>query len=173
MRNASEPSALEGDLRHFYVAEVLQFLKLSGATGRAVFERGDERAELSFDAGRPIAARTTGRAVRLGDVLLHRGRVEPWALAQALAEQRGRPGSLLGSLLLEHGSAREEHIAEAMSEVFRRLVCGLTLWPQGTFRFVPGPVLEDAGVSFDTDLDRLLLEGLHRADLVADAVGES
>lgn len=164
--------ALEGDLSQFYVTEVLQFLQLTGATGVAVFERGDERAELSFDRGRPVAGRTNARAVKLGDILLHRRMVEPWALAQALAEQRARPGVRLGTMLLEHGSATEEQIAEAMGEVFRRLVCGLSLWPGGTFRFVPAAIESNEGVAFDTDLDRLLLEGLHRADLVAGATAD-
>ena len=164
--------ALEGDLSRFYVTEFLQFLQLTGATGRAVFERGDERAELRFDRGRPVAARTNARAVRLGDVLLHRRMVEPWDLAQALAEQRERPGLRLGAMLLEHGTATEEQIAEAMGEVFRRLVCGLSLWPNGTFTFVAAAIDADEGVAFDTELDRLLLEGLHRADLVADATAD-
>jgi hypothetical protein len=164
--------ALEGDLSQFYVTEVLQFLQLTSATGVAVFERGEERAELSFDRGRPVAGRTNARAVKLGDVLLHRRLVEPWALAQALAEQRARPDVRLGTMLLEHGSATEEQIAEAMGEVFRRLVCGLSLWPSGTFTFVPAAVASVEGVAFDTELDRLLLEGLHRADLVAGATAD-
>jgi len=164
-------AALSGDLRRFYVTELLQFLHLSGATGRAVFERGGERAEVRFDRGRPFAARTTGRAVRLGDVLLHRRMVEPWALAQALAEQRERPGARLGAMLVEHGEASTDQIAEAMAEVFRRLLCGLSLWSEGTFTFVAEPLAAPEGIAFETDLDRLLLEGLHRADLVADATG--
>lgn len=166
--------ALEGDLARFHVAELLQFLQLTGATGRALFERTvqdvTERVEIRIDNGRPISAHTTGRAVRLGDVLLHRGMVEPWALAQALAEQRERPGMRLGALLVEHGEAREEQIAEAMGEVFRRLVCGLSLWTAGTFRFLPGMLDANQGIAFDTELDRLLLEGLQHADLIADAV---
>jgi Domain of unknown function (DUF4388) len=168
------PPALQGDLSQFHVAELLQFLQLTGATGRAQFERTAagvaERVEIRVDRGRAIAAHTTGRAVRLGDVLLHREMVEPWALAQALAEQRERPGMRLGAMLVEHGQAQPDQIAEAMGEVFRRLVCGLSLWTSGTFRFLPGALDVDEGIAFDTELDRLLLEGLQHADLIADAV---
>jgi hypothetical protein len=165
------PPALTGDLRRFDVTDFLQFLQLTAATGRAVFERAGERAEVTFDRGRPVAASTTGRSVRIGEVLLHRRMVEPWALSQALAEQRERPDVRVGAMLVEHGEARPEQIAEALGEVFRRLVCGLSLWPDGTFAFFDEPVHEPEGVAFDSELGRLLLEGLHRADLLADAAG--
>jgi hypothetical protein len=164
---AGEPAAtLEGDLRHFFATEVLQFLQLTGATGRLEFERGGERAEVVFEHGRPALARTTGRSVRIGDVLVHRGAVPMETLEKALAEQRGRPDERLGAILLETGAASGEEIARAVGEVFRRIVCVLSLWPDGRFRFVPEEPRVAADVPLEVELDRLILEGLHRADLV-------
>ena len=49
--------------------------------------------------------------------------------------------------------------------MFRRLVCLLSLWPDGRFRFVPGAAPDTDDAELDLELDRLLLEGLHQADL--------
>ena len=96
--------ALEGDLSRFLATDVLQFLKLAGATGRLEFERAGERIEIGFDHGRPTDGRCSGRSVRLGDVLVHRGVVSESTLASALADQRAGSGVRLGALLrASHG----------------------------------------------------------------------
>jgi hypothetical protein len=161
----AEVPALEGDLGQFFATEVLQFLQLAGATGRLEFDRAGERAEIGFEHGRPVSARTTGRSVRVGDVLVHRGAVPPAEIARALTEQQARPDQRLGTLLLASGAAGEDDVAAAVGEVFRRIVCGLALWPDGRFRFVPGEERGAGDVPLDLELDRVILEGLHRADL--------
>lgn len=85
------PAALEGDLAHFFPSEVLQLLQLAQATGRLEFSREHERIDLLYDRGRPVFARTSGLAVRAGEVLLHRGVIQPQALARALERQRTEP----------------------------------------------------------------------------------
>ncbi len=157
-------AALEGDLRHFYTTEVLQFLQLAGATGRLEFERANERVELFLSHGRPVFARASGPAVRTGDVLLHRRRVSREALERALAAQSARPGQRLGSLLVEGGAATRDDVAQAVGEVLRRIVYGLLLWTDGRFRFEPGPARASDDLEPDLDVDRLILEGLRRAD---------
>ena len=159
--------ALEGDLTRFVATDVLQFLRLAGASGRLECVRGGECVEMAFALGRPLWASTSGHAVRVGDVLLHRGWTTPEALATALEAQREQPGRRVGELLREQG-VPGEWVAAAVSEVFRRLVCLLSLWPDGRFRFVPGDAGDAADSDLDLELDRVLLEGLHQADLTQD-----
>ena len=59
-------AALQGDLEHFHASEVLQLLQLAEATGKLTLERAGERAELYFESGRPVFARTSGASVRTG-----------------------------------------------------------------------------------------------------------
>ena len=156
--------ALEGDLRHFLPAEVLQFLKLAEATGRLELERSGERAELLFRGGHPVSARTNAGSVRLGEILLHRGSVTPDSLERALAEQERRPLERLGALLVKSGSASREQVAQGVRDVLKRILYGLMLWQEGRFRFVPGEPAEAGDIELDLDLDRLILEGLKQAD---------
>jgi glycine/D-amino acid oxidase-like deaminating enzyme len=156
--------ALQGDLAQFFPSEVLQLLQLAQATGRLELERSGERAELFVERGRPVFARTSGGAVRAGEILVHRGAITGEVLERALAEQRAHPGERLGTLLVASGVATPEQIQGAVHEALRRIVYGLLLWREGTFRFVPGDQVGAEDVKLDLDLDRLILEGLRQAD---------
>jgi hypothetical protein len=156
--------ALEGDLRHFFPTEVLQLLQLAQADGRLELTRPGETAELFFERGRPVFARTSGATVRAGEVLVHRGHLTPEALERALSLQRRRPGERLGALLVASGLVTPQHVQQAVHETLRRIVYGLLLWREGRFRFAPGEAAENEDIQLDLDLDRLILEGLRLAD---------
>jgi Domain of unknown function (DUF4388) len=155
--------ALRGDLARFSGLDVLQFLKLAGATGVAEFERNGELLRVTFASGRPLAATTTGRSVRIGEALIERGAASLDQVCDALAEQREGAGRSLGELLRARGVA-EEQVCAAAAEVFRRLLVVLALWPDGRFRFAPGPAADGDDAALDLELDRVILEGLHTAD---------
>lgn len=158
------PAALEGDLAHFFPSEVLQLLQLAQSTGRLEFSREQERIDLLYDRGRPVFARTSGLAVRAGEVLMHRGVIQPQALARALERQRAEPHRRIGHLLMEAGDASPDAVRDAVHEVLRRIVYGVLLWRDGRFRFVPGESGVGEDIQLDLDLDRLILEGLRLAD---------
>ena len=158
------PTALEGDLAHFFPSEVLQLLRLAQAAGRLEFTRDSERVDLWYERGRPVFARTTGHSVRSGELLQHRGAVSAPALARALGRQREEPRRRLGELLVEQGDASREQVSDAVHEVLRRIVYNVILWKDGRFRFVPGEAAEGEDITLDLDLDRLILEGLRLAD---------
>jgi hypothetical protein len=156
--------ALEGDLSHFFPSEVLQLLQLSQAQGKLELTRPGETAELFFERGRPVFARTSGETVRAGEVLVHRGQLSQETLERALALQRLRPGERLGALLVADGFATPEQVQQAVHETLRRIVYGLLLWRTGNFRFIPGEAVPHEDIQLDLDLDRLILEGLRLAD---------
>ena len=156
--------ALAGDLKFFQPAELLQLLQLAQAGGRFEVERAGERVELFFEGGRLVAARTSGSAVRLGEVLVHRGLVVPEALDLVLSIQKDQPGARIGQMLVAAGAATPEQVADALREVVRRVVYGVLLWREGRFQFEPGAGPASDEVRLDLDLDRLILEGLRLAD---------
>lgn len=159
----SEP-ALQGDLRHFLPSEVFQMLSLAQVSGRLEFVRENETAELYVERGRPVFARTSGPAVKVGQVLVHRGEVSPEALELALAVQKDAPGERLGSMLVNSGAVSPEQIQRAVGEVVKRILYGMLLWREGAFRFFPGERAVGEDVQLDVELDRLILEGLRIAD---------
>jgi len=156
--------ALDGDLAHFFTSEVLQLLQLAQVNGRLEIERENERVDLYLERGRPVFARTSGLAVRAGEILQHRGLVSPEALARALDRQRNEPRQRIGALLVEAGEVTLEQVRDAVHEVLRRIVYGVLLWREGRFRFIPGEPGVGEDIQIDLDLERLILEGLRIAD---------
>jgi hypothetical protein len=157
-------AALEGDLAHFFPAELLQLLQLAQATGALHLTRAGEAAALYFERGRPVFARTDGGSVRAGEMLVHRGHLSREALDRALAAQRSRPGERLGARLVAAGEVTPEDVQDAVREALKRVVYGLLLWREGRFHFAPGERVDGEDIQLDLDLDRLILEGLRIAD---------
>lgn len=157
-------ATLAGDLRHFFPAEILQLLALAQASGRLDLERSGERALVIVEGGRPVFARTDGPCVRTGELLVHHGALPATALAGMLAQPAGQPGLRLGERLIHAGLTSRDEVERAVRESLRRVLYGLLLWRDGSFRFTPG----DGGINLDirleADLDRLILEGLRQAD---------
>lgn len=164
MEGVTAKAAMQGDLAFFFPSEVLQLLQMAQSTGRLEFVRENERVDLFFERGRPVFARTTGLAVRAGEILMHRGVIPPQALALALEQQKTAPERRLGSLLVASGAASAEQVREAVHEVLRRIVYGVLMWRDGAFRFIPGESSVGEDIRLDLDLDRLILEGLRLAD---------
>jgi hypothetical protein len=155
---------LEGDLGHFFPTEILQLLQLSQANGRLQLERPGETADLFFERGRPVFARTNGPSVRAGQVLVHRGQLTPEALERALAAQQTQSGVRLGELLVSQGLVQPHDLADAVRDVLRRIVYRVLLWRDGRFRFYQGERAEGEDIRIDVELDRMILEGLRQAD---------
>lgn len=156
--------ALAGDLRHFSTTEVLQLLQLAQASGRLALVRDGESADVWFERGRPLHARTSGASVRTGDILVHRGHVTREALARALRRQASEPDRRVGALLVDAGEAAPDEVAAAVRESVRRVLYGLLLWREGRFTFHVAEAPAGHDLSLDVDLDRLILEGLRLAD---------
>jgi len=157
-------AVLAGDLKYFYPPEILQLLQLAQATGRLDLTRGRERVQMAIEHGRPVFAQTSGVTVRVGEVLVHRGLIAPEALELLLAEQEDQPGRRIGTMLVQSGAVTAEQVESAVREVLRRIVYGVLLWREGSFRFEPFDEIPPEDIRLDLDLDRLILEGMRLAD---------
>ena len=155
---------LRGDLRHFFLAEILQLLSLAQATGRLEMERRGERAQVFVERGRPVFARTSGGSVRLGDLLVHRGTVAAETLESVLSRSPARAGERIGARLVAAGVATPHDVEGAVRDSLRRILYGLLLWREGGFDWVPGEQAGGEDIRLEVDLDRLILEGLRQAD---------
>ncbi len=155
---------LYGDLRHFFLPEVLQLLSLAQATGRLELERSGERAEVYVERGRPVFARTSGASVRVGELLVHRGALAAETLESVLSRPPARQGERIGSRLVGAGVTTPDEVQRAVCDALRRILFGLLLWRDGTFRFMVGEQVRDEDIRLDVDLERLILEGIRQAD---------
>lgn len=161
----SDGPALQGDLAVFHPADVLQALSIAMSTGRAVFRRGEHSTEVIVERGRPVFARTSAPALRIGDILVQRGVVTAEALDEAVAIQRaGSWSERLGAILLHAGQVTRDQLDQAVDESLRRILYALFLWRDGEFVFYAGAASDVQDVSVNLELDRLILEGLRLQD---------
>lgn len=161
----SENAALQGDLAVFHPADVLQALAIALATGYAVFRRGEHITEVFVERGKPVFARTTAPALRIGDILVQRGVVSADALEDAVAIQRaGSWSERLGAILVHAGQITPDQLNQAVDECLRRILYALFLWREGDFEFYAGGKSEFQDVRTELELDRLILEGLRLED---------
>ncbi|NOT35489.1 MAG: DUF4388 domain-containing protein [Candidatus Eisenbacteria bacterium] len=164
MSDTVPASILDGNLAHFHLPEVLQLLRLARATGRLDLDRAGEHASVWVENGQPVFARTSGGAVRLGDLLVHRRSVSREALELLLSIQREQPGRRLGEMLVAAGATTSDEVRAALQDMMRRVVFGLLLWREGHFAFSIGDRTLSPEIRLDLDLERLILEGLRLAD---------
>lgn len=125
--------ALTGSLAHFSLAHVLRLLQATRATGHLELERDDEQTDLFVEEGCSLFARTTGAALRVGDILVRRGDLRPEAIEFVLAFQQAQPGQRLGRMLVDNGVLTETQIRDALLVVQRHIVVAALKWRNGSF----------------------------------------
>lgn len=162
-RTTGAVTALAGDLAVFHPAEVFQLLQLASSTGRLRLDRPGEAADVWFAHGRLTGARSSRRGVRTGEALVHFGLAPRELVERALADQAREPARRMGELLVARGVPAPD-VARAVQEALRRVLYGVLLWPEGTFRFEAGERLPVDTATEGLDLDRVILDALRLAD---------
>ena len=156
-------NALSGALQHFMPIQILRLLQLAGTSGRLEIRHGEERADLFVVDGRSAFAFTNAVHLRVGDVLVNGGDIRPEAIELTLAVQQDQPGVRLGEMLVESGVVEPAQLRAAVLEVQRRIICRVLLWEDGEFTFHPDERAAGEDITLDLDLDRLIIQALKLA----------
>jgi Domain of unknown function (DUF4388) len=149
---------LQGSLTHFGVFHLLRMLRGAGATGRLELRRGDVVANIWVDSGRSAFARTSGPALRVGDILIQRGDLVSEAVEFAAAIQTDTPGERIGRMLVDSGALTEEQLRDALLTVQRDIIGRLLGWRDGSFVYMPDEHIDGEDIRLDLRTD---LEAIH------------
>ncbi|HEY8375807.1 MAG TPA: DUF4388 domain-containing protein, partial [Nannocystis sp.] len=122
--------AIEGSLRDLAFQDVLQLLELARKTGvlTVMTERGDDDAEVHFDAGEIVFARRRNSQRRLGQQLIRSGKLTERELQRALELQRANPSQRLAWILLEMGSVSREELERHLRFQIEEAVYEVMSW---------------------------------------------
>ena len=160
--------ALKGQLQHFSLGEVFQALAAARHTGSLVVQRGDEKKTIYFSTG-SITVFSTGRSIRLGEILVREGKVTDEQVMGA-AELQEATGKLLGTILVEQGHVTNEDVQAALQKKVEDELYELFLWDNGSFEFLPNyspPESMDPQTKYtqlNIDPQLLLMEGMRQLD---------
>ena len=157
--------SLEGSLKEFGLADILQLLYLQRKTGVLTLEGRMDRVRLMFYEGNIISAETRRKveANRFGKLLLKNG-----------AHQRGRSSESPGGTAVNRrktwqhphkkGVIGKEHIQEILTTQITETVIQLFSWKDGDYEFSPQGVPVDKEMPVSLDTQHVLMEGLRIVD---------
>ena len=157
--------ALEGSLKDFGLADILQLIYFQRKTGVLALDGKADKVKLLFVDGNIVGAESKRRNEdnRLGKILVKRGLIREADLKIVLEEQR-RTGIKLGSALIQRELVDNEKIREILNSQVTETVVQLFGWQQGTYEFTAQGVPQDKELPFSLDTQHLLMEGLRILD---------
>jgi hypothetical protein len=157
--------ALEGSLRDFGLADILQLIYFQKKSGILSLSGHKDKVQLIFSEGNVISAESRKRTDenRLGKILLKKGLIGGEDLKSALEEQK-RTGARIGDVLLRKGLVTKEDIRETLTSQMTETVVQLFSWKEGTYEFQSQEVAVSKDLGFSLDTQHLLMEGLRIMD---------
>lgn len=157
-----EPS-LRGSLASFRLPDVLTFLATTRKSGRLTVAHGGSESAFFFDAGALVYAGSNQEPLRLGRILLRKGRisVEQRDAIDALMQ---RDGSRFGELAVQQGLLTPDQLRDFLKVQVSEILYDALLWPGGQFGFVDDAEMPQYAVTISIDLSNLIMEGARRIE---------
>lgn len=157
---------LVGNLHDFALHDFLYLVAHGNKSGSLwLYSAGDE-ARLYFEQGKLVSVLQPRRAERLGELLLRTGKISLPQLHQALETQKTNRGTLLGTLLIEHGAISETELQASIQLFIERVVYDLIAWREGVFEWhaEQRPALDQILTPVPLTVESLVMEGVRRVD---------
>ncbi len=157
--------ALEGSLKDFGLADILQLIFFQRKTGVLTLEGKLDRIRLLVIEGNIIAAESKRRieANRLGKVLVKKGLLDEKTLQSLLDEQKST-NVRLGNILVRKGIVGKDDIEEILVGQIKETVIQIFGWKEGSYEFTPQAIPLDKDIPMSIDTQHLLMEGLRIVD---------
>jgi Domain of unknown function (DUF4388) len=160
---------LQGSIRRFNLADVLQFLAQGNATGVLEVRDFEEYGFIYLVAGRVEGISLPVTDQKLGTRLVEAGLIEESQLAELLLEDAAmtkeeRMRKPLGQRLVDRGYANEEAIHDIMGRQTHDQVFELAHWKNGTFIFEEPDQMPAFHVRIEGNVQELLMDAYRRMD---------
>jgi hypothetical protein len=158
--------ALEGTLRDFSFADILQLISLQRKTGVLTLKHEEKLVTISFLEGCIIGATTLNQHTedRIGLILLKRGEITEAELEGALRRQE-ETLQRLGRILIDHHVVEPKTVREALEQQILQIVFRVFRWTDGEYHFS-----QETDIDYDRDLmipmaaDSIIMEGARMTD---------
>jgi len=157
--------ALEGNLKDFGLADILQLIYFQRKTGILSLRGKLDAVRIVFLEGNIVGASSKRReeSARIGRMLIQRGLVTEPDLQKAL-EVSKRSAERLGRTLFEMGKVPIESLLSVLAEQMTQTVVQVFNWKEGSYEFVAQDITVDSKVAVSLDTEHLLMEGLRVTD---------
>src|SRR5512135_1411450 len=153
--------ALEGTLRDFSLADIIQLISLQHKTGLLTVKSPSDTVTLGFVDGMLVSAESSAQRLdtRLGTVLVKTRRLQRALEIQAQTLQR------LGFILLKNGYCTAQDLRDGLDIQIKRIAYGLFRWTDGDYSFEQTDHVDyDHESTTPLAVERLLMEGARMVD---------
>ncbi len=157
--------ALEGNLKDFGLADILQLIYFQRKTGILSLRGKLDSVRIVFLEGNIAGASSKRReeGARIGRMLIQRGLITESDLQKALDLSK-RSAERLGRTLLEMGKVPLESLLEVLAAQMTQTVIQVFSWKEGNYEFLAQEISVDTKVAVSLDTEHLLMEGLRVTD---------
>jgi hypothetical protein len=156
-------TALQGSIKDFGVADILQLLAQQQKTGVLLVEHDHETAEIYFFNGDLIDVKTGRDAQRLGSILVKSSLVPAEQFSLAL-EKHNTTLEHICAILLTRGLLSRENFERITRTYIYEVIYEMLQWHSGTYRFVAQTVTRTSNLVQLPGLESILLDVLRRID---------
>lgn len=149
-----------GDLAKTDVATLFAALHGAGFTGAVTLARGDGDKTIYFDAGTPVAARSSFVADRLVDLLLREGSIGKEQHQRA--RELGDGGRATAQKLVELGLLKSSELFATLRRHVEEIFFGCFAWDRGRWKLSRAEAAPEDRVRLGAHPWALLVEGVRR-----------
>lgn len=157
--------ALEGTLKDFGLADILQLIALQKKTGVLTLESRGNTVNISFKEGKIVSIDTPKgwEGDRLGEILVKAGKISREELMSALEINRGT-GQRLGYILLKEDLITKDALSVALQHQIKSQIIRFFHWKEGSYKFIPKDIPPSEDLITPIDTEYILMEGLRIID---------
>lgn len=158
--------ALEGTIKDFGLADILQLIGIQRKTGVLTMDSADDTVTVKFLDGQVVAADTRLRNLEdlLGSVLVRTGRITEAQLQAALTLQKSTL-QRLGYILVKSRAIGEQDLRDSLRIQVSQIVYRLFRWREGRYHFSPADHVDYDEEHFTpVSAETVLMEGARMID---------
>jgi hypothetical protein len=157
--------ALNGTLRDFGIADILQLIAQQQKTGTLHLESKDQEVHIGFQDGVIVQAESTTRRRKdlFGTMLVRAEIISEPQLEEALETQK-RTLQRLGDVLVSTGVITKDRYRQMAQLQFNETLYRLFSWKSGTYAFEQGTVHYDPADVTPVRAESVLMEGFRMVD---------
>ena len=158
-------TALEGTIKEFGIADILQLICQQQKTGVITVEYKAGKAEIYLSEGTIVAAHdATSTAINsLGDTLIRAKLITPQELQKALETQQNT-FEYMGEILVQQGTVTRQDLEKALLVQIYETFYDILQWKEGSYKFIPKSIKIKAPVAYPLTIESLLLDTLRMID---------
>ncbi len=157
---------LSGELKELSIADVMQFIGMTGLSGKLSVVTKALSGEIYFDKGQIVFATAAKQGFRrfLSDFIIEDGKIDTAALKAALvkAKERSLP---IGRVLVQEGYITEDELMGYLKELAKESLDIIIMAEEGHFYFEDTPLpMNLSDIKFRIPTSSIILDGLRKLD---------